>query len=87
MAADHIYTFTVWPVQVAMEFTYEGLDLDLPIGATAEQALYHASEKLREDPLAFIPVPSNLFLTMERSDGDTYSTGMTVEISDEEDDE
>ena len=85
MTADHLYTVTVDCIQEPVEFTYDAYELDLPLNASAEQAVSHVTAKTLTDPEEFISIPYKLLVTVIREDGDSCHTSMIVEWPEEED--
>ena len=84
MSSDHLYTVTVDAIQEPVEFTYDAHELDLPLNASAEQAVSHVSAKILEDPTEFTSIPFKLLVTVVREDGDSCHTSMIVDWPDEE---
>ena len=77
--SDHLYTVTVDAIQDPVEFTYEAAELDLPLNASAEQAVSHVTAKILEDPSEFISIPYKLLVTVVREDEDSCHTSMIIE--------
>ena len=77
--SDHLYTVTVDAIQEPVEFTYDAHELDLPLNASAEQAVSHVQAKILEDPEQFIAIPWKLLIVVEREDGDSCHTSMCIE--------
>ena len=71
--SDHLYTVTVHMVTEPVEFTYDARELDLPLNASAEQAVSHVQEKLLEGLDELLPFPDKLWISVEREDGDVVA--------------
>ena len=82
--SDHLYTVTVDAIQEPVDFTYEAHELDLPLNASAEQAVSHVMAKILEEPTEFISIPYKLLVTVIREDGDSCHTSMIIEWPDED---
>ena len=82
---DHLYTVTVDAIQDPVEFTYDAHELDLPLNASAEQAVSHVQQKILEDPTEFISIPYKLLVTVVREDDDSCHTSMIIDWPDEGD--
>ena len=86
MTADHLYTVTVYGICDPTEFTYEAHELDLPLNASAEQAVSHVTKLILDDSTEFAALPDKFLVTIVREDGDSCHTSMIVEYPDEGDD-
>ena len=85
--SDHLYTVTVHMVTEPVEFTYDAYELDLPMNASAEQAVSHVTEKLLDGLDELLPFPDKLWISVVREDGDSCHTSMLVAWPDEGDDD
>ena len=85
--SDHLYTVTVYMVTEPVEFTYDAHELDLPLHASAEQAVSHVTEKLLNGLDELLPFPDKLLVAIVREDGDSCHTSMIIQWPDEGDDE
>ena len=81
---DHIYTITVYAIPDPVEDDFESIDLDLPLDASAELAMSHVQERILGDPMEFIAVPTKLFVSVERSDGDCCHASMSISYEEED---
>ena len=84
---EHLYTVTVDAIQEPVEFTYDAHELELPDDASAELAVSYVQAKILTDPAEFISIPWKLYITIERSDGDTCHASMAVDWPTEDDDD
>ena len=83
--ADHLYTVTVFAINEPIEFTYEAIELDLPLNASAEQAISHVQAKILDGLEELIPFPDKLWVSVIREDGDSCHTSMCVDWNTEDD--
>ena len=85
--SDHLYTVTVYGIIEPAEFTYDAYELDLPLNASAEQAVSHVTAKILDGLEELLPFPDKLWVSVVREDGDSCHTSMCVQWPDQEDDE
>ena len=81
---DHTYTITVFAIPDPTEADYESVDLELPLDASAELAMSHVQERILSDPMEFVNVPTKLFVSVERSDGDSCHASMSITYEEED---
>ena len=79
MPADHLYSVTVYAINEPVEFTYEAWELDLPLNASAEQAISHVQAKILDGLEELIPFPDKLWVQVVRDDDDSCHTSMCVD--------